>query len=183
MTPPDKAAADLRDHVSLRRIAYILPRYRPPEGEFEPARSWAAEYTHYSLGYWHFRRQGYLRIEKERKGDGAAFSFDCMRAGRNGLNHYVRAEVVTGDDPLCIPRAWTMEAKLATSPDAAPYLLSGIRKSARFRNGTLTVTCNGDSETKVHPGRLYLQMVPYRGGPADDRGLNQSIRVLAGGRV
>ncbi len=152
MVSSNQAVTDARNLFSLHRLAFVLSRYAPPEGGFNPFGQWNLKYTYHSLGYWYFRRQGSLHIERKRQDDGVLFSFNCMRLGRTGYNHYISAKVLARDDPLSTPLSWTMEAKLATGPDATPYLLSGIRKTAQFRDGALTVTCNGDSEVTHIPG-------------------------------
>ncbi len=153
MLQPNQAVADPRDHISLHRVAYILPHYDPPSGEFIPTGNWFSEYAYYSLGYWHFRKQGSLRIERKLRDDGGAgLSFDCMRVGRTGYNHYTQAKVLVGNDSLSVPIAWTVQTKLAASRDDAPYLHSGLSKSARYQDGALTIACNDDSETKRIPG-------------------------------
>lgn len=83
MVSPNQAVTDAKNLCSLHRLAFVLSRDAPPEGGFNPFGQWNLKYTYYSLGCWHFRRQGSLHIGRKRQSDGVLFSFNCMRLGRS----------------------------------------------------------------------------------------------------
>ncbi len=153
MENPGLPLTDPRDHFSLNRIPFVVERYRPPEGTFDPAGTWVQEYDYVALGYWHFRTQGSLRIARRPIGNGSvSLRFDMDRIGRTGYSHYIVAEMEAHDDALAVPKAWRMEAKIAKSGDDPPYLFSGMRKMGRLEGATLTVVTGGDAESTALPG-------------------------------
>jgi len=144
---------DPRDLFSLNRIPFIVEAYGPPEGTFDPAGTWVQEYDYVSLGYWHLRTQGGLRIARRPVGNGSvSMRFDMHRVGRTGYSHYIVAEMEAHNDALAVPKAWRMEAKVALSGDDPPYLNSGMRKMGRIENASLIVNTGRDTKTTALPG-------------------------------
>lgn len=153
-TPVD----DPRDLFSLNRIHFLLDAYGPPEGPIDPKGAWDLTYDHYTLGYWNFRPQGELRVQRRPYGeDKAGMRFDSKRIGRTGYHYFVRAEATVGTDPAASHLRWTAETKIAQHGDAPAYLQSGLRKEGNVEAGRLTVYTGKDQETTPIPGPYVMK--------------------------
>lgn len=140
---------DIHEKTSL--IKRLFRSYTIPEGPFDPGGNW--EHKYYDLDTYFIIsnpkkivKRGDLTIERVSSANRTSrLNIILERYCTSGFHYFLNAGLNCVDDPLCTPTRWHYESRVARRATDTPYLLSGLKKYYRVRNGRLFVNSNGAS--------------------------------------
>jgi len=153
------ALTEARNHFALNKFAGAVDTYHKPGADFDREGSWEQRWGIYTiLQSSAFGKEGELRIAREPAGNDIELAIHCRRRGVSGFSQYIDAEVVCATDRLATVRQWTAHYKLAESPDADPYLNTGMTKEGRTDpDGVVKVETGPDTQSYRAEGPVALK--------------------------
>ena len=137
---------NMNEFFGLRKIAPLVRSFDVPDVRFDPDGEWSHRYRMFQFPGLRFGAFGEFGIRRSRT-KAKTFQLDMAmsREALSGYTHYTTAKMVCAKNALSTPLQWSFEVKTAKNEKAAPYLNTGMVKSAvvkdkaiRYQSGRFT---------------------------------------------
>lgn len=140
--------SDNRIDFTIKKLADVFEGYQLTKERIQPDGEWANFYKIISIGPKKAVNQGALTIVRRLKdAESASFSISCVRNVIPGYFQFINAELKSELNLVSSPIWWEYSMKTASSPEAKPYLGSGLTKKAVVKDRELRLTTGGKTKS------------------------------------